>query len=278
MYNLCIVHREQESLVFNELVNSIAYTLEKIGHTVNISVNAVLPGEINVVFGTHISPLSIVEDLPPNTIIYNTEQFQSIWLTEEYINLLKRFRVWDYSLHNTNMLKTMLGVNAEYVPVGFCPLLERIVHKPEQEKDIDVLLYGSVNERRRRVMEKLHANGLKTLFVYDAFGETRDKLIARSKIVLNVHYYDSAILETVRLSYLLNNKCFVVTETSKDWKDCDAYHYTMVMSEYRWIVEDCMEYIHAAERRQNVANCGYMLFKEYQQQEKILNEITRTRV
>lgn len=46
--------------------------------------------------------------------------------------------------------------------------------------------------------------------------EERDKTIAQAKIVINLHYYDNAILETARLSYLLSNQCIIVSEKSDD--------------------------------------------------------------
>ena len=44
---------------------------------------------------------------------------------------------------------------------------------------------------------------LRTLF--GDYGEVRDRWIARSRVVLNIHFYDIKVAEQVRLSYLLNN-------------------------------------------------------------------------
>lgn len=272
-YNLTVIHQVEELHIFNEIVGAFAYGLSKMGHKVFTSANAIRSDAINIVFAAHISPESVKPQLPPDTIIYNTEQLGSVWMRPEYIKLLQNFKVWDYSLYNTEVLKREYGLkNISFNPVGYCPLLERITHTPEENKDIDVLMYGSVNERRRHIIQSLSNHGLKAMLVHDAFGEDRDKLIARSRIVLNVHYYPNAVLETVRLSYLLNNRCFVITEKSIDWKKCEPYWFTMVMSEYNWLVEDCLEYINAPKRRQNVADCGHLLFSEYKQ-ENIINEI-----
>lgn len=270
VFNLCTVNQGQEIYIFEDLVTSFAYGLNILGHTVYVSINSLKTDAINIVFGSHVSPESIAPQLPPDSIIFNTEQVGSVWMTPHYISLLKHFKVWDYSQYNISLLKEVHGIkNVTYNPVGYCPILEKIEQLPEDKKDIDVLFYGGVNERRRKIMKDLHDRGLTTMFAYDAFGATRNKLIARSKIVINIHFWDTAILETVRLSYLLNNKAFVVTEKSSDWKLCEAYHFTMVMSDYKWLVEDCMEYIKAPDRRKNVAECGYQLFKEYKQENLI---------
>jgi hypothetical protein len=50
---------------------------------------------------------------------------------------------------------------------------------------------------------------------YDVWGPARDELIARAKVVLNLHYYEAAIFEQVRVSYLLNNEALVISESSE---------------------------------------------------------------
>jgi hypothetical protein len=41
------------------------------------------------------------------------------------------------------------------MPVGYVPELERI--RPAPAEDIDVLFFGSVNDRRQRVLDQLRA-------------------------------------------------------------------------------------------------------------------------
>lgn len=271
IYNLCTLHQKEEADIFNELVGSFAYGFKKRGHEVYTSVNRIKNDAVNIIFGSHVSP-SIKYQLPPNTIIYNTEQAGSIWMLPDYIDLLKSFKVWDYSKYNARLLNEVHGVaDVIYNPIGYVPILERVKQLPELEKDIDVLLYGSINVRRKNILEALDAKGLKTVYAFQIYGELRDTLIARSKIVLNVHYYPTAITEAIRLSYLLTNNAFVVSEKGKDWRNCPEYLFTMVMSDYDWLTEDILEYVYAPKRRENVARCGYQIFKEFKQ-EDIINE------
>ena len=89
-------------------------------------------------------------------------------------------------------------------------------HVPDEaDKDIDVLFYGAVNERRARVLEAIEAAGARLKTVTGVYAAERDAMVARSRIVLNLHYYPMKILETVRVSYLLNNGCFVLSEESQ---------------------------------------------------------------
>jgi hypothetical protein len=270
-YNLCVVHKDWEMQIYHDITLSFTYALKELGHEVTYSINKIGDDCINIIFGAHISPGTLITQLPDNSIIYNTEQFGSYWMNEDYLNLLRRFKVWDYSQYNVECLKQYSQVqNITYNPVGYCPLLERIKHVPEEEKDIDVLLYGSVNDRRLKIMDELKNQGLTVYFANGIYGKERDDTIARSKVVLNVHFFPSAILETIRLSYLLNNKCFVVTEVSVDWQRCPEYQFTCVMSDYNWITTDIMEYVKFPKRRENVSKCGYDIFKEFKQEE-VLN-------
>ena len=54
--------------------------------------------------------------------------------------------------------------------------------------------------------------GINVKALFGVYGRERDKLIARSKIVLNMHHYSSQIFEIVRVFYLLTNRKAVVAE------------------------------------------------------------------
>lgn len=55
------------------------------------------------------------------------------------------------------------------------------------------------------------------------YGEERDALIARSRVVLNLHQYDIHIFEQVRVNYLLINGKAVVSEVADDTEIPDLY-------------------------------------------------------
>lgn len=122
--------------------------------------------------------------------------------------------VWDYSIENIAFLSER-GITAIHVPLGYHPRLQQIPCVPFAERAIDVLFYGSIGERRKKVVDELKARkGLRTEVLFGVYGKERDKVIANSRIVLNVHFYNARIFEAVRISYLLNNTCCVVTEDS----------------------------------------------------------------
>jgi hypothetical protein len=81
----------------------------------------------------------------------------------------------------------------------------------------------------------------------------------RSKIVLNLHQFGTAQLEQVRISYLLNNKCFVISESS----DCDPYAGGVVFARYEEIVACCQRYLAPGMEpaRDRIAETGYQQLK-----------------
>lgn len=144
-----------------------------------------------------------------------------------YRELLSRFTVWDYSRRNLTAISSLADHHdVHLVPVGYMPQLTRIPAAPSE--DIDVLFYGSVNQRRHAVLSALEQAGLRVMVETRAQGAVRDALISRAKVVLNLHFYPSAIFEIVRVSYLLANRKAVVgecgpqTEIDPDIRDAIA--------------------------------------------------------
>src|SRR5262249_19248566 len=156
------------------------------------------------------------QPIAKDAILYNLEQIDpaSPWFQPGLIELFKRYAMWDYSPKNAEALDA-LGVKvAHIVPIGYVPELTRIT--PAAEPDIDVLFFGSINPRRKAILEQMVARRLRVRAVFGVYGPARDALIARARLVLNVHFYEAKVLEMVRLSYLLANRCAVLSECSAD--------------------------------------------------------------
>jgi hypothetical protein len=75
-----------------------------------------------------------------------------------------------------------------------------VANKP---KDIDVLFYGTANSRRNIILgilkDQLQSHGYNMTVVSALFGAELLDYIARSKVVLNVHYYANSIFESDRV-------------------------------------------------------------------------------
>jgi hypothetical protein len=69
-----------------------------------------------------------------------------------WLNHFRRHAVWDYSARNVKRWARLGVRDVRHLPVGYVPQLSRI---PRDEENIDVLFYGSVNERRQEILTAL---------------------------------------------------------------------------------------------------------------------------
>lgn len=250
----------EHSEAFRETAEAIDSALRELGHESVVSTSAV-PHRINIILGANL--LLPTDPMPERAIIYNLEQITagSPWMTSQYLGLLGRSRVWDYSATNVRELAN-LGITVRHVPLGGCPEWTRIPRLPET---IDVLFYGSPNERRHRILEDLFRRGLRVEGLMNGFGAARDDFIARSKIVLNMHYFDSQIFEFVRVGYLLANRRCVVSELSLNAAEDAPFAHSVAFAPYDRLVATCHYLIdHEAERRRLEA-AGFELMSKRRQ-------------
>lgn len=193
---------------FEELSLGLASGFRELGYSAKeTGVLSEIEGRA-IVLGAHLINAQNPISLPQDVIIYNTEQMSSTWTG--YADLLKKHTVWDYSIANVEALRAA-GIDAHYCGVGYAPELEKI---PKTEEIHDVVFYGSMNERRAVILEKLIDAGINLYIIpFGTYGAERDAILARAKVVLNIHYYDDAPFEIVRCSYLCANKIFFLSES-----------------------------------------------------------------
>lgn len=193
---------------------------------------------------------------PPNSVLYNLEQVQvgSQWMTPELLDLFRAWPVWDYSQRNVEQLAALGLPRPRLLPIGYAKELTRIAPAPRQ--DIDVLFYGCLNERRRAVISSLQARGLNVEVLYSVYGAARDAVIARSKVVLNVHFYEAKVFEAVRVSYLLANRKAVVSETGSDPEEEAAFGSGVCFAPYEALVDRCVELVNDEARRARLGEQG----------------------
>jgi hypothetical protein len=216
-FNVCLVqppgYIHSEALA--EVGELLVLGLRDLGHAAALQRQGLDPDARNIILGCHLADPGLADRLPPGTIAINSEQIADPAAPGRATVLAwaQRAEIWDYSPRNIAVFAAA-GVAARLLRLGYHPALHRIV--PQAEPDIDVLFYGSLNERRRQVLAAVAGTGLHVGHVFGQYGAARDALIARSRLVLNLHFYDAQILEVVRLSYLMNNACAVVAEINPD--------------------------------------------------------------
>lgn len=263
-FSICIVRPSGylHSEAFREVGESLRFALLRLGFSSVIAENlAASDPAATIVLGAHLLDAKGLETLGPSAIVYNLEQItpQLLETNPGYFDLLERCRVWDYSPRNLESY-ARLGrrIDAAILPAGYVPELTRV---PTAEKqDIDVLFYGSVNERRRKMLEEVREAGLDVQIAFGVYGPARDALIGRAKLVLNLHFYETQIFEIVRVSYLLANRKAVVTETSPTTEiDADLRDAVRMAGEHD-LPDACLELAFDAARRQELEERGFQRF------------------
>ena len=261
-----------------------------------------------LLFGAHLIPKFNATITSGDYIIYQSEQMSangSLFTSPEYLELLRRYLVWDYSTNNIAFLESN-GIHAKHVPIGYSKSLANIKNgksvtivgggKNGKQRidfaewsgmypithitggfaeDIDICFYGSQNERRIKIIDQLKSQTVPTTLPDGTVGERpivvasfmgyggfRDKLVARSKIVLNMHYYDSAIFEIFRCSHLFANKKCVVSETGKDVSLEKEYCNSGCFTDYDSLVSRCVQLLHDDEERDKIASGCNSVFKQ----------------
>jgi hypothetical protein len=196
-----------------------------------------------IVLGANLLPDMPGVKVPRKAILFNLEQITpgSEWLTPGYLKLLKHHTVWDYSVYNIEQLNRLGITNITHCPLGFSDELHCIQHA--ENKDIDVLFYGSMNARRLEILETLVKTGLKVETLFGVYGDRRDAVIARSRLVLNIHYYPAKIFEIVRISWLLANAVCVISEDSPPESALESVRGGIVQAPYAQLVETCRKMI-----------------------------------
>ncbi len=260
-YAVCVVTPPDypHSEAFREVAVTLHDGLLALGHDVILADGPASPGRRVIVLGVNLLRHA-TSAVAADSILYNLEQVspESPWFPAQSIEQLRRRQVWDYSERNIAALADLGIRGVRHVPIGYVAALTRIAATAE---DIDVLFVGSLNERRLHVLEALRLRGLRVEAVFGVYGAARDALIARARIVLNIHFYAARVFEVVRVSYLLANRRFVVSEHGADLDEEGAFSEGVAFAEYDELVDSCVHYLERPVLRQRIAAQGLALMQ-----------------
>lgn len=266
---------------FHECMMFCYYGLKSLGYETTL-LKSLDPEAINILFGAHESNWHSLSAQAPHIIIYNWEQVspEVQWFNLAYFRQLLNTQVWDYNTKNISALQKAGVYHIEHVPLGYCPEMSEIPlptrlidhtlqpteSQPEAvEQDIDVLFYGSISPRRKQTLDAIRARGLKVVSTEtkQVSGKERADLIARAKVVLNIHYYETVgIFEIVRVSYLLANHKAVVSELSLQTDIEPDIKEAIVSGSLDELPELCWQLVHDDARRAALERKGFEIFSK----------------
>jgi len=166
-------------------------------------------------------------------IIYQLEQVkQSKWIDDTYLNRLKDSLIsWDYSIENYNNFSLEIRKKLFIFPI---PIL-KLKNNNENNNTFmyDILFVGDLNERRKIILNFLKRKYKiliinNTHFYTDLYNEAK-----KCKILLNLHFYNNAILETCRINEMLMLNKIIISELpdERDYFNLELYSNYIIFTE-----------------------------------------------
>jgi len=150
-----------------------------------------------------------IKNLPKKYIVYQCEQWSSGWFSKWYWDIMEgALQIWEFAECNLEKYPDNLLPKVVYVPAG-------LVNGRIETKNIDVLFYGAISKHRLDVINNIRRTGIHIMYKSDAYGEQMKAILSRSKVVLNIHFYEDGYLEAFRINEALSCGCHVVSERNQ---------------------------------------------------------------
>ncbi|HEX6266815.1 MAG TPA: hypothetical protein VFZ81_07940 [Burkholderiales bacterium] len=206
--HLCVVQPAgyPHSMALLDPALYMRHQLQRLGVPVTIAKNRLVHEAVNVVFGAHLGFDPALRSRY-SCLFMNLEQLGDAGarLPAEYLKLLRGSAVADYDAANVASYASD-PADVPLVPFLDAPYLrEAAPVLPLEERPIDVLFFGSMNERRRQVIAAVEAAGVRvTGFNGPAYGPERDAVVRQARLVLNCHFYGASRFEQVRAFQVLS--------------------------------------------------------------------------
>lgn len=239
--------------VFTEIALCLRDQLRAAGFEADHLVNEIDPDGVSIVFVPTDQWRSAVGRLDPaRTVLFNMEQLgsDSPWSSGDYVSSLAGWTVADYHTANVENLRRANGPGQRVheIPVVPCDSVV-FTRDADRAPEVDVLFFGSENERRTRVFEQLRAAGLSVEVVSGAYAWELTPALQRARLVLHVHYYETRLFPVARMLQPVASGVPVVCETSvcpalNDWSGSG-----IVFADYDHLAQACAELLAEPSRQ-----------------------------
>lgn len=213
--HLCIVQPlgYVHALGFLDQARYYRYQLRRLGVNVSLAKNRLRHDAVNLIFGAH---LGFDAELRRRyaCVFVNLEQLGEggARVHPTYLALLRQSAVVDYDADNLAAYAAD-AADVPLLPLLHAPYLANPAAPALEERPIDLLFFGSVNERRRELLARIEAQGVVvSQFDGPLYGPDRDAFICQAKAVYNAHFYASNRFEQARVSHCLSLGTPVVAE------------------------------------------------------------------
>lgn len=153
---------------------------------------------------TRLSPIIFPKLSDNKYVIFQLENLIENINIHKYLELFQNaMYVYDYNSYNL-----------KYYDIQIQPKVHNFTPPIYTKDSIDILFYGTLNERRNKILNEIKKKFNITI-VTKVFGEPLNELIKKSKIVLNISYYNNSLLENTRINECLQNNTTIISELPK---------------------------------------------------------------
>jgi len=225
------------SLGFLDQARYARHQFRRLGAEVTIGKNRLREDAVNIIFGAHLGfPVELKSRY--TCMFFNLEQLGDggAKVSPEHINLLRTSAVIDYDERNLPAYGCRPG-DVPVVSFEWAPYLGNTPALPLQDRPIDLLFFGSINERRKAMFARIEACGWNvSLFDHPLYGEERYQFIRQAKAVFNCHFYESSRFEQARSSHTLSLGTPVISERTARTTPPPAFENAVT-----WVNDDALE-------------------------------------
>jgi hypothetical protein len=252
-----------------DLFLAIKYSLEDIGHDVDLSWMFLDPARFNLIVGAYFLPPQEIQKITLSGLQFahiNTEIIASDMLNftpsktdflGAYLPSIRSGRfVWDAILGNLEQHRRY-SIKAHFMRWGWHPKMEEINHR--QPKDLDFYFFGTMSKRRQRIVQELSSRGFLGGADHSCPTFLRNDRIARARVNLNLVQHDHYThVNSFRVCYLANNRCAILSEMEDD--PADYLSVARVLRNNEPVADTLAELI-ADDKWKQIADAGYEIFR-----------------
>lgn len=239
---------------FTEVALCLRDSLRLAGLQSDHLVNIANPQSISIILGAVLPFNESLEQLDPRrTLVFNFEQLgsTSAIASPEYLRWLSRWLVLDYHSRNVEFLRRVNGLGQAVfeVPIVPGPSLAFRADLPPL-RSVDVLFFGSPNDRRTALLRRLEEAGLSVELVAGAYADELTPAIRRARLVLHIHYYETGLFPVARVLQPVADGVPIVCESSVFSAGSDWSGSGILFAPYDTLVDACRHLLAAAPDEQ----------------------------
>lgn len=185
-------------------------------------------------------PLCKVKNLPKNQyILYQVEQLNQTEHIYQQTSIIKNYiknslYTFDYSKENLSYYEDDIQKFIKILP----PFISEQKIISQNTKSIDILFIGTLNNRRKKILNYLIEKKYNIKIVEKTFGTELYDLIKKSKIILNLHCYNNSIFELFRIHEILPFNCQIISEDTNLISEKDLLHEYLDIIKFCPVIDD----------------------------------------